>query len=646
MPSAQRKVKLIPFVKTRMTRTERAVLVLFGIFALKFVFSTAAHFLPALQAADALGSGRHPVDVWLLLLSVTAVLGLYCLLRRTLKAAGVRLSRFQLGALALCAGVSAIFYLSQMLGRQTLYIWDNATYYNLQIRLESNFADGVFYGVGATIYKTWYNDYAPLVINLLTEPFFAFSSRTANAYATLGAVLIPTLVYLAAAVLLAVLVRRFTPRAPRLFFALGIGITLCLPLLHAALYRGMPDLLGVAFALLILALAIGYDFSTPAPARLVCLTVLTGLLILTRRCYLFWVAAFYLLYGLWVLFRAVKAKNGPALRRFITFAGISLLCVGLPLVPMFFNIVRQDYANRYATYQNGGFVGELANQGAFLGWLLLALLGLGLGYGLIKKQTRPLATLAAVGALLTVLLVTRVQNMDDHQALAVAPFYLLGLYLCALAVANLERCWLRRAAGGVLAGVCAYNFAVCAFALPRLGAGALYSGTTLWVDAPRADFEQVSEVNDWLKANCSGDNSAYMICHGTTYSPDVFRELALPDESIRSLLPYGACNPGNDRFPRELFTAQVVLTCTPFDPNNHTGKIDAAFSKAQSLYSPFELAESFSMGNGYTILAYRRIKPVTRAEVEVYRDALAEENEQFPYNFGEVFDALEAEWGL
>ncbi|MBD8951077.1 MAG: hypothetical protein EGR85_00750, partial [Subdoligranulum sp.] len=59
----------------RMTRAERAVLLLLCVFAVKFLFSTAAHFVPALQGVDMLGSGRHPVDVWLLLLSCTAVLG-------------------------------------------------------------------------------------------------------------------------------------------------------------------------------------------------------------------------------------------------------------------------------------------------------------------------------------------------------------------------------------------------------------------------------------------------------------------------------------------------------------------------------------------------------------------------------------------
>ena len=132
-----------------------------------------------------------------------------------------------------------------------------------------------------------------------------------------------------------------------------------------------------------------------------------------------------------------------------------------------------------------------------------------------------------------------------------------------------------------------------------------------------------------------------MICHGVVYSADVFREAALPDESIRTILPYGAVNPGNDAFPRELFTAQVVLTCDPFDPNNHTGKINDAFLENQEKYHPFEVAAAFDMGNGYTITAYRRVQAPSVAELDTYRAWLAEEDAQFPGNFSAVWDQLE-----
>ena len=628
-----------------MTRAERAVLVLLCVFAVKFLFSAAAQFVPALQGLDALGSGRHPVDVWLLLLCAAAVLGVVCLYRRALRAVDARLTRFDAVLLAVCCALSAAFYLHAMVGRQSLYLWDHATYYNLQIRLEANFADGVFYGVGSTIYKTWFNDYAPLVINTLLEPLFMFTDRTANTFALLSALAFPSLVYLGALVLLAVLRRQLAPRAPRLFTALGLAFTLLLPLLHVALYRGMPDVLGVAFALMLLALVAGYDFSAPAPARLTCLAAFTGLLIVTRRSYMFTVVTLFLFYGVWVLARAARRRQTGAAVRFAQFAAASLACVGLPLAPMFWRILRANYADRYATYQTGGFWAELANQRVYLGWFLLGVLALGVLYGLYKNNARFLAVLSAGGAVTAVLLLTRVQNLDDHQSLAVAPFYLLGFYLLAWAVASLPWQPLRGVVSAALAGVCALNFGACSQLLPVLFfPPEVYSGLYFFVDQQRGDMAQIAQVNDWLRQNCSGENSAYMICHGVVYSADVFRAAALPDESIRTLLAYGAVNPGNDAFPRELFTAQAVLTCTPFDPSNHTGKINDAFLENQRLYQPFEEAAVFDMGNGYTITAYRRVKAPTVAELDTYRAYLAEEDAQFPYNFSAVWDQLEAEF--
>ena len=127
------KLNLRTFLKCiyrRMARLERAVLLLLCIFAVKFVFSTAAHFAAPLQVVDMLGSGRNPVDVWLLLLSCTAVLGTFCLYRRAARAIGAKCTKADAVILAVCIAASAAFYLHAMVGRQSLYLWDNATYYN------------------------------------------------------------------------------------------------------------------------------------------------------------------------------------------------------------------------------------------------------------------------------------------------------------------------------------------------------------------------------------------------------------------------------------------------------------------------------------------------------------------------------------
>ena len=221
---------------------------------------------------------------------------------------------------------------------------------------------------------------------------------------------------------------------------------------------------------------------------------------------------------------------------------------------------------------------------------------------------------------------------------------MLGCFNCALAVANLAVPLLRGLLAVLLGGLCVLNFGGCSQILPIVFPSAVYSGLFFYVDNERTDMEGIAAVNDWLRANCSGENSAYMICHGVVYSADVFRAAALPDESIRTILAYGAVNPGNDAFPKELFTAQAVLTCTPFDPSNHTEKINNAFLENQERYHPFEVAATFDMGNGYTITAYRRVQAPTVEELDTYRRWLAEEDAQYPYNFSAVWDQLEIQF--
>ena len=87
-----------------------------------------------------------------------------------------------------------------------------------------------------------------------------------------------------------------------------------------------------------------------------------------------------------------------------------------------------------------------------------------------------------------------------------------------------------------------------------------------------------------------------------------------------------------------------MLTCSPFDPNNHTEKINSAFLENVETLGCFEVAKVFDMGNGYTITAYRRTKAPTVAELDTYRRWLAEEDAQFPDNFSAVWDQLETQF--
>ena len=66
--------------------------------------------------------------------------------------------------------------------------------------------------------------------------------------------------------------------------------------------------------------------------------------------------------------------------------------------------------------------------------------------------------------------------------------------------------------------------------------------------------------------------------------------------SIRSILAYGAVNPGNDASRKELFTAQIVLTCTPLTQQPYREDQQRLLENVETLHC-FEVAAEFDMGN-------------------------------------------------
>ena len=196
--------------------------------------------------------------------------------------------------------------------------------------------------------------------------------------------------------------------------------TLCFPLLHAAYLNGQPDVLGVAFAMLILLLTQGYSFERMEPGRLVTLFFATVLLILCRRWYLFWAVAYFACYAFSVASLALcgqdAAQRRKVLLRLIAFGAGSVLLGALLLFPMVKRIFSYNYAKNYgAFYLAGGFAGELGTQTGYLGYLAIGVMALGLVWGCCRAQRRRDVLLAAFGMLGGMYLFTRVQNMGVHQ---------------------------------------------------------------------------------------------------------------------------------------------------------------------------------------------------------------------------------------
>ena len=161
----------------------------------------------------------------------------------------------------------------------------------------------------------------------------------------------------------------------------------------------------------------------------------------------------------------------------------------------------------------------------------------------------------------------------------------------------------------------------------------------------REDYEQILDVANWILNNCEVENEAYIIPHGGTYTPDVFRNASFENiEKMRYLVPYGSAVVGTHKFPEGLLSAKYIINCTPFDSGCVHGiaeKYNNAFLHMlnQEIFEPIN---TFDMGNEHTIIVYQRIKVITDQEIAYYEESFFEENEQYPEMFEAVWDAYKS----
>ena len=159
----------------------------------------------------------------------------------------------------------------------------------------------------------------------------------------------------------------------------------------------------------------------------------------------------------------------------------------------------------------------------------------------------------------------------------------------------------------------------------------------------RKDYDQIVAIANWIDAHVADGEIAYMIPHDMLYCPDHFKNCQLPATPINNKLAYGFSVPGTHTFPMEFFEAKYVLTADPF-PQTNVGpgemsiKLNNQFLAVRDNY--FKLVTSFDMGNGTTFTVWERTVAPTRAEIEYYLSAFAEENAKYP----EMFSAVAEGW--
>lgn len=567
-----------------------------------------------------------------------------------LHTAGVELDFFH-RAVIIAFWAGAVLYFYWALGRrQFIYVWDYANYLIKQYNAEAAFALGPMAGF-QFIFSSLADDYTNF-ITLFTEFPFCLTARTGDSFSFSQVFsVLPTLMVLLAGLVIKIgqmlrVKNRFW------YFLIGFSWTLTYPWLRMSAVLAQPDWFGLIFAFSILLLTLDYRFEKLEPGRFVLIFLATAAIILSRRWYLYFVVGYYFAYAVLVVIHSLRHKALVELRNLVLFGLMAMAAMVILLWPMVSHILTYDYADRYAYYDGGGFATEIYLQTLRMGLFNLILMALGI-FSSFKHKRPGLACMAGLEILVSMVLFTSVQNTGSHQMLLFLPGWFILFLLGAAALAEgIERHKLPKL---ILWGVtvCLAVSARCApqteFALPDIiidhypiqrDRAYMEQNTTIY---NRKDYDQIVAIANWIDAHVADGEIAYMIPHDMLYCPDHFKNCQLPATPINNKLAYGFSVPGTHTFPMEFFEAKYVLTADPF-PQTNVGpgemsiKLNNQFLAVRDNY--FKLVTSFDMGNGTTFTVWERTVAPTRAEIEYYLSAFAEENAKYP----EMFSAVAEGW--
>ena len=528
-----------------------------------------------------------------------------------------------------------LFYFISILNRKFIYYWDFSCYYNLQTALEDSFNISLFDGIKSFVGSTWSGEYGNF-LSFFPEFIFKITNKTINSYVLSCVLIFIPYIIVSISILLNKLIDVFKIKKKNRFFLLSMLAFILFPILHATFIYGQPDIFGLAFIFLIIALTMDYDFEKVDPLRLTILLVITFMLLITRRWYMYFILSYYLCYGISIILLNIKNKDKlfKIIKNCILYFIIAALFFGITLFPLFKNIIASNFANSYSYYMMGGFKAEILSQISHIGYVLFIIMLIGIIYGIIKKEHRLYTIIFIFEYFITMFLFTKVQNMGLHHSLLFVPAYMYFIYMFILLIID------KRFLCVITVFVFALNFTF----------GFVNTSSKLFTDVnlktpAQEDYDEIKKVSDWLKKNLSKENRAYMIAHNNTYNPDKFRNFYLPDKTITNYLPYGSAILGVHPFPTELFDSKYIITTTPFEGVSIETKYNDVFNKLVSM-EKFKLIKTFDMKNGYNVVIYERVKDVDYVETTMYLDEIKEDTKDYSNLYIEVIDKYINENGL
>lgn len=522
------------------------------------------------------------------------------------------------------------FYIISVLTRKFIYYWDYSCYYNNQMSTIESFKIGILTGIKSFITSTWSGEYGTF-LNFIPQVIFNLTNKSINSYLISCVLLfIPYLVLTYSIVIKRIIVLLKISKE-KIIFPLSIISLILMPILHGTFIYGQPDLFGLVFIFMIIALTIDYDFKKIELDRLTMIFLSTYMLTISRRWYIYWIISYYALYVLYILL-SNKKQLKTIIKNIIIYGVVVGIIYIVTLLPFIKNTLLNNYSSSYSFYSNGGAIYELGCQIRHLGYLQFIIIIGGLIYGLLEKKYRKMTILAIIQYLMIIIMFTRIQTMGIHHSLLLLPCYLYGINLFILCIIKNNK-----KISTVLITVLMLVLILNAYYGYNNKTSILYTDVSL-KPIDDINYQGIKEVTDWLEKNIDGkDNKVYMIVHNNTFNPDKFRNFYTPNSKVHKYLPYGSSIIGVHKFPTELFDAKYIITTDPFVPTSVDEKYNNVFNDLVN-EEIFTLKESFTMKDKTKILVYERVKEVDNEEKNKYLEALKEESEKYPKLYSDVIN--------
>jgi len=538
------------------------------------------------------------------------------------------------------AAVANVFALYFVSAERFVYFWDWAGYWMKYLDLSAILLQHPVHAVRGILYSVRNDDYNYLPVLPLVPFAWVFGpGRLVYILAITNAYLLPAA--LALGFLAQQISQRRHARENVPLLVVSSAAILTLPALWAPVLRGFPDVVGVLVIVGILRLLFARPVVEQSLRNLVAMGLLLCLLVLLRRWYAYWVAAFWPAVAMTQVLE-ISQQHGASWRPWMT-AVRKTIVIGLTFsfallviaTPFALRALRTDYADIYSAYRYSSSLAEAAGRIlGYFGWSVVAGAATGLVFLGCRRETRIAGTFLSIQALTIFFLFARTQDFGVQHYYLLLPAVAVGVATVVIRV--LERVtkpfW-RAVSVGVVLALGGVNVAI-AF-VPRAAglsdvAGRLATQAR-WYPLVRGDMDELWLLLDQLEQlEREKEGDVYVLASS---------------EVLNSSIVESACRFGprrwsfcghilrtndvdkRDGFPRQFLDAEYLVLASPAQYHLHPedqkviGIVVREILAGHGIGASFRrLAGEFRLESSVTVSLYSKVRPLDDRDVRALTD--------------------------